>query len=120
MHTALDVIQTASVPMINTLLRAPLMLSYLSGCKIARSVAGDFEEGFHGFVESVAGGASNGHAWVASNNVDGVGLLSAALGGSSSDIEVFKLNEVELEVDCRESATWSQQKARHEKDIGRT
>jgi len=26
----------------------------LSGYKIARSVAGDFEEGFHGFVESVA------------------------------------------------------------------
>jgi len=29
-HTALDVIQTASVPMINTLLRAPLMLPSLS------------------------------------------------------------------------------------------
>jgi len=45
-----------------------------------------------------------------------VGLLSAALGGSSSDVEVFELNEVELKVDCGESARWSQHKARHEKD----
>jgi hypothetical protein len=61
-----------------------------------RSGASDFEQVFHG----LSSGFARGHcgALGTSNDVDGAGLLLAALHNGSGHVELFELKEGELAV----------------------